>query len=178
MFIEFTKCILAFLIWTLIAYCIHRAAHIRSKANLLWYIHKAHHQKDYKNQRPSWPQWYEYFFCFGTTRRTLDIWIVFVIPLIVVTTVVGGKSWTLLPLYYLYEVFLADTVVEHNPKITGAITRFLSIGQYHLKHHAKPRVNYSFFIPLWDYVFGTCDIPQENSPRRNVTLTASMGTSL
>jgi len=39
-----------------------------------------------------------------------------------------GGAWILLPLYYLYEVFLADMVVEHNPQITGKITRILSVG--------------------------------------------------
>ena len=74
--------------------------------------------------------------------------------------------------HYVYEVFLSRTVLDHNPKITGKITRFISIGSFHLKHHTNVRCNFSFYITLWDYLFKT-DEKAVKVRRQNRRLKAS-----
>jgi sterol desaturase/sphingolipid hydroxylase (fatty acid hydroxylase superfamily) len=130
-------------------------AHIHSPKNPLWQLHRAHHKNNYTNSRPRWPRWHEFLFWFGSFPKTFDVLLTFTLPALLCAWLFGGSAWLLLPFHYFWEVFLSDTVLEHNPKIGNPFVRFLAVGQYHLHHHRTLNSNYGFFTPLWDIIFGT-----------------------
>ncbi|MGE3770540.1 MAG: sterol desaturase family protein [Bdellovibrionales bacterium] len=144
----------AFLLWTLLAYALHRAAHHPLFSKTLWPIHAEHHALDHM-ERPKFPAPTEFFFWFGTWRRSADVWITQTIPAIIAVAVFGGYAWLILPLHYVYEVFLADGMLDHNPAIKGRITQWMTIGSMHLRHHTNYKTNYGFYITLWDRLFGS-----------------------
>ena len=146
---------IAFFLWTFMSYWLHRFAHINHSCNPLYKIHKFHHQKKY-DENDLWKfYWPSIWFWFGNIKQTLEIWIVFTIPAILIAIIIGGGAFYLLPLHYIYEVLFADRLVEHNPRIKGKITKIFAIGSYHLIHHDKFKYNYGFYITLWDHIFGT-----------------------
>lgn len=155
------KLVIYFLLWTLYSYLIHLIAHKRFKYNFLMYFHIKHHAYNYDDS--FWPPWHDYFFWFGDFRSSMDVYLTFTLPLIILTIVDPLPGAILLGFHYIYEVFLSRTVLDHNPKISGKITKFIPIGQFHLKHHRYVRCNYSFYITLWDYLFKT----DENSMVKN-----------
>jgi sterol desaturase/sphingolipid hydroxylase (fatty acid hydroxylase superfamily) len=144
-----------FLLWTLWSYAIHALAHskLRRRFNLVKLVHVKHHAYDYGASK--WPPWHDYLFWFGDWRSSMDIYIMFTIPLIVLTIFDPAYGGTLLGFHYFYELFLARNVLDHNPDITGPITKVLAIGNYHLGHHREVHCNFSFFFTFWDHVFGT-----------------------
>ncbi|MBD1372684.1 sterol desaturase family protein [Hazenella sp. IB182357] len=149
------KLILYYLLCTLYSYLIHRLAHIPNKKNILFRIHADHHKNKYDDSKPSFPDLSHYFFWFGSWYASLDVWITLTLPILVITLFDPIPGIVLLILHYVYEVFLAATVLDHNPRIKGVITKYLAIGEFHLKHHYFIKGNYGFYITLWDYVFGT-----------------------
>ncbi|AUI88246.1 hypothetical protein BS333_18010 [Vibrio azureus] len=159
-----------FLLWTLYSYLYHVLAHVRSKYNLLQYIHLKHH--GYKYDGSIWPPWNEYFFWFGDLRSSMDVYLAFTLPLVILTIFDPIPGAILLVFHYFYELFLSRNVLDHNPKITGKITRFMSIGSFHLKHHSNVRCNFSFFITFWDYLFRT-DEKSVKEKRRSQRLKSS-----
>lgn len=142
-----------FFLWTLYSYLIHRLAHVPGRYNFLRYCHLKHHGYSYGDSM--WPPIADYFFWFGSWRGSLDVYITFTLPLVVLAIVKPEYGLILLAFHYIYEVFFSKNVLDHNPKITGKITRFIPIGQYHLKHHRNYRCNYSFYLTIWDYLFRT-----------------------
>jgi sterol desaturase/sphingolipid hydroxylase (fatty acid hydroxylase superfamily) len=152
-----------FLLWMLIAYWIHRIAHIPHKYNFLFKIHLAHHKYEYG--KPSWPRWHEYFLWYGDLRSSLDVWITLTFPAMVITLIDPRHGIILLIINYIYEVFLGGDVLDHNPKIRGRITKIFAWGQFHLTHHRNVRKNYSFYITLWDHIFRTAIIKDKNKGR-------------
>ncbi|WP_254659860.1 sterol desaturase family protein [Paenibacillus sp. KS1] len=155
MMLVIVKVIAYFFLWTLYSYSVHRLAHIPHKKNFLYKIHIVHHRVKYGDS--NWPEFSNYFFWFGSFKASLDIWLTLTLPLIVLVFIDPVPGGILLGFHYVYEVFLAGKVVDHNPRIRGIITRWLSIGAYHLKHHDLYKCNYSFFITLWDHIFQTTD---------------------
>jgi len=149
------KLALYFLLWTLYSYTMHVIAHIKFKYNFVMYCHLKHHAYDYGSS--FWPPLHDYFFWFGDFRTSMDVYLTFTLPLIVLTFFDPIPGATLLAFHYVYEVFLSRNVLDHNPKIDGWIVRFLPIGSFHLKHHKYARCNYSFFTTFWDYLFRTND---------------------
>jgi len=142
-----------FLVWTLYSYLIHVLAHTKFKYNFLKKLHKKHHAYDYGGSK--WPPWHDYFFYFGTWQGTLDVWITFTFPILIIMLFNLEVGLCLLVFHYFYEVFLSRNILDHNPGIRGKLTKFIPIGEYHLSHHRNIKCNYSFFITLWDYVFFT-----------------------
>ncbi|WP_068716447.1 sterol desaturase family protein [Vibrio tritonius] len=159
-----------FFLWTLYSYICHVIAHVRFKYNFLQYFHMKHHAYNYDDT--FWPPWHDYFFWFGDFRSSMDVYFTFTLPLIVLTFFDPVPGAILLAFHYVYEVFLSRTVLDHNPKITGKITRFIPIGSFHLKHHTNVRCNFSFYITLWDYLFKT-DEKAVKVKRQNRRLKAS-----
>lgn len=154
-FLDYVFC---FLLWTLASYALHRLAHVKSPYNPLFKIHLAHHKAEYgkeKNYDFKWPGWRSFVLWFGDLQSTLDVWITLIIPAIVVSILFTQTHFTVLIGVYLYEVFLSEHNLDHNPEITGPITRVLAIGQYHLTHHHYPKYNYGLYLTLWDIVFIT-----------------------
>lgn len=150
--------IFSFLLWSLFSYSIHRAAHIKSKYNPLFKIHLAHHKAQYgkeKDYRFKWPGWKAYFLWFDDLASSLDVWITLILPAILVSLVFPQSHFTVLALVYLYEVFLSEHNLDHNPEIDGPITHILAVGQFHLTHHHYPKYNYGLYLTLWDLVFVT-----------------------
>jgi len=145
-----------FLLWTLWSYGIHRIAHCKIRRfNIIRYIHLKHHAYNYGD---SWmPPWQEYFFWFGNWRSSMDVYITFTLPLVGLSFYDPSYGLTLLAFHYVYEVFLARNVLDHNPNIRGWITRVFPIGEFHTRHHRNIRCNYSFYTTLWDYLFGSYD---------------------
>lgn len=148
------KLFLYFILWTLYSYTIHRIAHIPSKKNPLYKVHHVHHRVKYDPAK-SLPELSNYFFWFGSWYASLDVWITFTLPLVILVIIDPVPGIVLLVIHYLYEVFLSGNVIDHNPNIKGKITRIFAVGEYHLHHHKVYRKNYAFFITLWDHVFGT-----------------------
>jgi sterol desaturase/sphingolipid hydroxylase (fatty acid hydroxylase superfamily) len=164
------KLVVYFLLWTLYSFIIHRLAHIRSKKNPLHVIHMPHHRYQYSDAK--WPPLSDFFFWFGGWKESLDVWITFTLPLVVLLFFDPVYGVILLIFHYIYEVFLSRNILDHNPHITGKITRFIPIGSYHLEHHKYYKCNYSFYITLWDTLFRTSDRYVKRpakSKQRNVT---------
>lgn len=144
-----------FLLWTLWSYTMHVIAHTNFKYNFIRYFHLKHHAYNYGDS--NLPPWHDYFFWFGEWRSSMDVYITFTIPLIILTIFDPVYGGILLAFHYVYEVFLSRNVLDHNPNITGNITRFIPIGKFHLCHHRNVKCNFSFYITLWDYLFRTND---------------------
>lgn len=144
-----------FLLWTLYSHLMHVLAHMDFKYNWLRYCHLEHHNYDYGQRL--WPPLGDFFFWFGTVKGTVDVWVVFTLPLIVLYFWEPEVALVLLVFHYFYEVFCSKNLLDHNPKIDGWITRIIPIGTYHLQHHSNHKCNYSFYISLWDNLFGTTD---------------------
>jgi sterol desaturase/sphingolipid hydroxylase (fatty acid hydroxylase superfamily) len=150
---------LTFLIWTFFSYWLHRISHINSKYNPFFRLHMKHHTKVYPSKNFSIiPKWYNFLFFFGTIKETLDIWVIFELPLFVISYFSPSNGIPLLVFHYFYEIFLSDEILDHNVNIKGKITKIFAIGEFHLNHHHKVNKNFGFFVCLWDYVFGTAEI--------------------
>jgi sterol desaturase/sphingolipid hydroxylase (fatty acid hydroxylase superfamily) len=100
------------------------------------------------------PSLQNFFWYFESPIETLNV-LIYTVGLAMVVYIDPTYGWPLIPFNYIYEIFLADGVLDHNPKITGRITKFLAIGAFHLRHHKKPDCNYAQYITFWDKVFGT-----------------------
>jgi sterol desaturase/sphingolipid hydroxylase (fatty acid hydroxylase superfamily) len=153
------KLAVCFVLWTLYSYSIHVVAHMNFKWNFLRPLHLKHHSYRYSGIR--WPPLHDYFFWFGTWKGTLDVWITFTLPLLVLWFFEREVATVLLAFHYIYEVFLSRDILDHNPNIVGKITNVIPIGAYHYRHHSNYKCNYSFYICLWDHLFGTF----EKNPR-------------
>jgi sterol desaturase/sphingolipid hydroxylase (fatty acid hydroxylase superfamily) len=151
----FAKLIGYFFLWSLWGYVMHRIAHINVRFNVLKYFHLKHHAYNYGDSRM--PPWHDYFFWFGCWRSSMDVYLTFTLPLVILAFYDPTYGLTLLAFHYVYEVFLSRNVLDHNPNIRGWITRVVPIGEFHLQHHRNFRGNYSFYITLWDYLFGSYD---------------------
>ncbi len=155
-----------FLLWTLFIYCLHRLAHYRNKFNLLYKIHLYHHKVDYYNEANRKFHWYYLFFYFGGIRETLDVIFMLTLPAVFIYLLFPQYGIYILAFHYLYEVFLSEGALDHNPRIRGPATRFFSWGQYHLIHHKTWKFNYSLIITLWDYVFYTMKKPSNSKSQK------------
>ena len=165
-----------FLLWTLWSYTIHWFAHCRIKRfNFFKYFHLKHHA--YKYGESLLPPWYEYFFWFGSFRGSMDVYLTFTLPLIALAFYDPQYGLTLLAFHYVYEVFLGSNVLDHNPKISGWITRIFPIGTFHLQHHRNVKCNYSFYTTFWDNLFGTVDrkVLARNRPNSDAELIQPSG---
>jgi sterol desaturase/sphingolipid hydroxylase (fatty acid hydroxylase superfamily) len=150
--------VFAFLLWSFCAYSLHRLAHLKSTYNPLFRIHLAHHLTEYGKEDTyafQWPAWPSYLLWFDDLNSSLDVWITLVLPAAVVSLIIPQTHFSVLGFVYLYEVFLSEHNLDHNPQICGAVTSVLAIGNYHLTHHHYPRYNYGLYLTLWDYVFVT-----------------------
>ena len=134
------------IIWTLVMYLMHRAAH---DIPALWYFHRWHHMVTYQGE---WEfSWWNLVFWFNDWYSTVDQWIMEIIPT-ALFIYIFPETWPFGVYYYLDGVCLSEGITDHNPRICMPI---LSMGRYHLRHHANLGVNYDQFTHLWDWVFGT-----------------------
>lgn len=150
--------IFCFLLWTLISYALHRLAHTKSRYNPLFKIHLAHHKAEYgkeENYKFKWPGWRSFVLWFDDLKSSLDVWITLILPAVLVSLLFPTTHFAVLIFVYFYEVFLSEHNLDHNPEITGFVTRVLAIGQYHLTHHHYPKYNYGLYLTIWDIVFVT-----------------------
>ncbi len=164
-----------FLLWSFWSYAMHWFAHSKFRRfNFVRYFHLKHHAYNYGES--VLPPWHDYLFWFGNWRSSMDVYLTFTLPLIALAFYDTPYGLTLLAFHYVYEVFLSRNVLDHNPKITGAITNFIPIGIYHLKHHRNVYCNYSFYTTLWDHLFGTVEskMPARNNlaARKKVVMAA------
>jgi len=153
--VEIFKFISLFLLWTLMVYWMHRLARIKSQYNFLYKLHLAHHKINYQKEANLKFRWYYLFFYFGSIRASLDVFFMLTIPAFLIYLIDSRVGIFILIFHYLYEVFLSEGLLDHNPKITGRITHFFSWGKYHLTHHKKWGYNFSLMITIWDWVFRT-----------------------
>lgn len=144
-----------FLLWCLWSYGMHVFAHskVKRRWNFMKVVHAKHHAYSYGESK--WPPWHDFFFWFGDWRSSLDVYLTFTLPLVVLVILDPLPGAILLGFHYLYEVFLSRNVADHNPDITGPLTEVIPIGEFHLRHHKDVHCNFSFFLTLWDRVFGT-----------------------
>jgi sterol desaturase/sphingolipid hydroxylase (fatty acid hydroxylase superfamily) len=142
------------LLWLGMAYGIHRLAHWRAPWNLLHRLHAAHHQPGYL-RRARRLRWHHFLLCFGSVSETLDIWFTLTLPLLAISLVLPVQGAILLAFHYLYEIFCSDAQLDHNPRLSGPLTRVFAWGEYHLRHHSKPSHNFGLILTLWDRVFAT-----------------------
>lgn len=137
--------IAVFLLWTLVLYVIHRAAHyipgIRE-------IHMDHHKFISKSGTPRW-HWNNLFLFNDTWKSTADLWVSEVIPTLVIAAITG--HWWIAVVYYVWAAFFQENL-EHNPEVNYPL---LTTGQWHLIHHRNGSYNFGLFFPIWDKVFGT-----------------------
>jgi sterol desaturase/sphingolipid hydroxylase (fatty acid hydroxylase superfamily) len=151
-----------FMLWGLWSYSMHAFAHstVKRRINFMRYLHMKHHAYAYVYSDSKSTPWHDYFFWFGNWRSSLDIYITFTIPLVALALYDPVPGCILLGFHYLYEVFLSRRL-DHNPNITGAITKVLPIGSYHMRHHSDVHCNFSFYLTIWDHVFGTTEAKLE-----------------
>lgn len=163
---------LCFLGWTLVMYWLHRLSHVHHRYNLLWRLHTAHHRIPYLSRPPQsrWPTWPQYFGWLGTWRATLDVLVVMTLPLLLLAIWLPHYGVPLLVFHYLYEVFLSEYMLDHNPRVTGTPTRWFAWGDFHLHHHSHPRRNYGLLITLWDRVFRTADDPPRGAAMAKIAM--------
>lgn len=151
-----------FLLWTFVIYWLHRWSHIHHRYNPLWWIHRAHHAEPYLRQdsRPAWPTLGQFLFWLGGMRLSLDVILVMTLPLLIIAWFWPEYGIPLLVFHYLYEVFLSESVLDHNPRVTGPVTRWFAWGDFHLHHHVNLKRNYGLMLCCWDWLFGTSEHPQ------------------
>ena len=155
-----------FLLWGSWSYGMHVFAHSRVKRrfNFMKVLHIKHHAYAYGESK--WPPWHDYFFWFGDWRSSMDVYLTFTLPLVVLAVLDPLPGCILLGFHYLYEVFLSRNVVDHNPNLTGAVTKVFPVGAYHIRHHRDVHCNYSFFLTLWDHLFGTTEARVQRRRKR------------
>lgn len=144
-----------FLLWTLLVYLMHRLAHVRHTFNFLYKIHIYHHKIDYFKKENRRFKWYYMLFYFGGVYETLDVLFILTMPLLFIYILLPNLTIYLVIFHYLYEVFLSEGMLDHNPNVNGKITTVFSWGSYHLIHHKTWKYNYSLMITIWDRVFKT-----------------------
>jgi len=144
--------LLLMLAWTGLAYGIHRMAHQRGTWNLLNRIHRAHHHPDYLKAQRSL-RWHHFLLCFGSLEETLDGWITLTLPALLLALLSPSHAPVLLGLHYLYEIFLSDNRLDHNPSIQGGLNHWFAWGEYHLEHHRQPAKHFGLILTFWDVVF-------------------------
>ena len=135
--------ILYFLLWTLMLYWIHRAAH---KIPVINSIH-LHHHKFILSHPTKW-HWNNLLLFNDDWTSTADLWITEVIPTLIFS-IVTGQYWILI-FYYVWAAFIQESI-EHNPKINIPM---ITSGRWHLLHH-RSSYNYGLFFPIWDILFKT-----------------------
>ncbi|KEF40614.1 MAG: hypothetical protein ER33_16080 [Cyanobium sp. CACIAM 14] len=160
--------LLLILAWTGMAYGIHRLAHHSGRWNLLNRLHRAHHHPDYLNHQRSF-RWHHFLLCFGSLEETLDVWITLTLPALLLSCLVPSHAPLMLGFHYLYEIFLSDDRLDHNPSLRGGVTRWFAWGQYHLEHHRQPTKHFGLILTFWDVIFMSG--PASNA----VTTTAAQG---
>jgi len=149
-----TRLLLVVCIWTLVYYFLHRVAHIRHKRNWLHKLHIIHHRTDYRNGGSRFRPGFLLFY-FGDIRATLDTLLMMTIPLVVITAFFPDQGIWVILWHYINEVFLAERILEHNPRLEGRLTRIFAWGTFHLKHHKNPRTNFGLLTTFWDNIFNT-----------------------
>ena len=135
----------AFLMWTLVLYSIHVAAH---RITVLRKLHKDHHAYIRIAKTTQW-HWSNLVLFNDTWKSTADLWVTEVIPTVLFSYVTG--HWWISVLYYLWAALLQETL-EHNPH---ANFYPLTFGKWHLMHHKNSAKNFGLFIPVWDILFKT-----------------------
>ncbi len=127
-----TKLPLIFVLWSLCAYLLHRAAHVVHPSNFLFRIHMEHHRIAYLDGKSSgfrWPKPAYFLLWFGSPSASADVWITLVAPALVIAAIWPGEEIYLVLLVYLYEVFGSETVLDHNVALRGKVTRVFAWGQ-------------------------------------------------
>jgi len=145
---------MAALVWLGMAYGIHRLAHCSASWNLLHRLHAVHHQPSYLC-RSRKLRWHHFLFCFGSVSETLDIWFTLTLPLLMISLMLPSQGAVLLVFHYLYEIFCSDSQLDHNPSLSGPLTRVFAWGEYHLRHHSNPSRNFGLILTFWDHLFAS-----------------------
>lgn len=139
------ECAVAFLLWTLVLYLIHRISH---NVNLFKSLHYDHHIFVSRNKTTRW-KLHDLLLYNDTPRSTLDMWITEVIPTLCISAVTG--HWWIAIIYYIWAAFFQQNL-EHNSAHNWY--PFTS-GKWHLIHHKDPSKNFGLFFPIWDKIFKT-----------------------
>jgi sterol desaturase/sphingolipid hydroxylase (fatty acid hydroxylase superfamily) len=100
-------------------------------------------------------RWHHFLLCFGSVSETLDIWFTLTLPLLVISLVLPVQGAALLVFHYLYEIFCSDSQLDHNPSLSGPLTRVFAWGEYHLRHHSNPSRNFGLILTFWDRMFAS-----------------------
>jgi len=137
---------LYFILWTLLLYTTHRAAHV---IPFMRYYHADHH-KQVTQQTVQGLNWKNFFLYFDSINSTIDQWLTEVIPTIIFSFITN--QWWIAIFYYIWAGYIQEAI-EHNSKIN--LYPFLTSGKWHLIHHEQPNKNYGVFTPVWDMIFGS-----------------------
>ena len=157
------RMLILLLAWTGLAYGIHRLAHHRARWNRLERLHRVHHGPTYLEVRRSL-HWHHFLLCFGSPQETLDIWFTLTLPALALAPLFPDQAPWLLGFHYLYEIFLSDERLDHNPRLCGSLTRYFAWGDYHLEHHRDPSRHFGLILTLWDGLCGSASALTQ--PRR------------
>ena len=139
-----------FLLDTLYQYFIHRFAHWKHPYNVLYHIHRTHHQIPLNKLKEFDTVTIEDFYINSKNIWNLFDDFIFHSNLVLfyfydpnITIILAIYSW-------LYERYAP----EHDDEINNSI---FAVGKFHMQHHKKTNKNYSVVLTVWDYVFGTVD---------------------
>ena len=138
--------VIYFLLWSLLLYAMHRAAHI---VPFMKKYHNDHHSQITNDTYEGW-NWKNFFLYFDSFDSTADQWLTEVIPT-AIFSIVTAQYWIFV-FYYIWAGYIQEAI-EHNNKIN--LYPFLTSGKWHLIHHTCPNKNYGVFTPIWDILFGT-----------------------
>jgi len=138
-----------FLLWTLVLYWTHRAAHL---IPYIRYFHLNHHftiNRNLKNNCLNTWHWNNLLLYNDNCKSTFDLWITEVIPTIIFCAIT--TEWWILGFYYVWAALIQESI-EHNPNVNLPL---LMSGKKHLVHHKNSNKNYGLLFSFWDKIFRT-----------------------
>ncbi|WP_084627959.1 sterol desaturase family protein [Elstera litoralis] len=146
-----------FVLWSLCAYGIHRLGHFNHPFNPMFRIHMKHHKVQYGrgNHRYHWPECAHFFLWFGDFKASADVWITLLLPAITLSIIFQETNYFMIIIVYLYEVFLSENLLDHNPEVDTIFDILFAVGVFHLRHHKSPAFNFGLYTNLWDHIFLT-----------------------
>jgi sterol desaturase/sphingolipid hydroxylase (fatty acid hydroxylase superfamily) len=144
--------------------------YLKHRVTFLWEVHKTHHSAE---TLTPWTVW---------RVHPLDSLVFVNVLVLCVGSVVGVTSWAFgahTPVYaidgtnvLLVFFFFAYVHLQHSQvwiPFTGALGRLFMSPAHHQIHHSVDPAHYNrnmgSCLAIWDWMFGTLEVPSEQSPR-------------
>ncbi len=148
-------CFMGVITWTLVEYLLHRGWGHRGRAKNPFSVEHLAHHADVSYFAPTRKKMVATFLLLSAVGPLLYWWLSWV----GVAAAVGFVG-----MYVLYEVIHRRLHTHAGLTAYGRWAR-----RHHLHHHyRRPNLNHGVTTPIWDFVFGTLEVPEKiRVPRRN-----------